>query len=76
LRQVDPRIDACCIRGMGRALILLAVTMLPGCGYYARTPPQTAVAPEPTIYPAPAGNEGRYIPWVSGWNFTTPIVGL
>lgn len=67
---------ACCIRSMRRALILLAVSMLPGCGYYARSPQQTAVASSPTIYPAPAGGEGRYIPWLSGWHYITPIGGL
>lgn len=73
---MDRRSVACCICGMGRVLILLAVSMLPGCGYYSRTPQQAAVAPDPTLYPAPAQGESRYIPWVSGWQYTTPIGGL
>ena len=65
---------ACCIRGMGRALILLAMVMLlPGCGYYSRSPGQQVTAPEPTLYAAPAAGTGRYIPWASGWNYTPPM---
>lgn len=59
---------ACCNRGMGRALILGSVILLSGCGYYARTPGQQVTGPDPTLYPAPAGGEGCYIPWASGWH--------
>lgn len=70
---MDRGAAACCIRGMGRALILLAVMLLPGCGYYSRSPGQQATAPDPTLYPAPAAGMGRYIPWASGWSYTPPM---
>ncbi|MDB5377840.1 MAG: hypothetical protein JWR00_2286, partial [Rubritepida sp.] len=70
---MDQGATACCIRGMKRALILLAVPMLSGCGYYSRSPGQQVTAPDPTTYPAPAAGLGRYVPWTSGWNYTPPM---
>lgn len=63
----------CCIRGMGRALMLWAVMLLAGCGYYARSPGQQVTAPDPAIYPAPAEGLDRYIPWAAGWTYVPPM---
>ncbi|TCH99562.1 hypothetical protein EJV46_02495 [Roseococcus sp. SYP-B2431] len=54
-------------------LILLAASMLPGCGFYSRSPGQQVTAPDPTLYPAPAAGLGRYIPWASGWIDAPPM---
>lgn len=70
---MDRRHAACCIRGMRCALLLLAVSTLPGCAYYGRTPQPTAVAPGATIYPAPAAGQGRYLPWLSAWSHAAPM---
>lgn len=70
---MDRGAAACCIRGMGRALILWAVMLLSGCGYYSRSPGQQVTAPDPTLYPAPSAGVGRYIPWASGWSYTPPM---
>lgn len=58
---------------MGRALILLTVSLLSGCGYYARSPGQRVTAPDPTVYPAPSEGIGRYRPWATGWSYTPPM---
>lgn len=49
---------------MRRAIMLLGLLILPGGCAGWRPPPSVVVAPDPVVYPAPAG-PGRFLPWIN-----------